>query len=141
LPFVRAESDRAWFRPCDVVEAMHAESRKRHALARRAKGQPLWPKHMARVRSKRKGAAAQLVAGTEYTTNAIGHAIRRACDAAGIPRFGPHSLRHAAASRIYAELGEDAAVATIGHGSPMISRRYTTAARHALAVRTAKDLG
>ena len=34
-----------------------------------------------------------------------------------------------------------AAVATIGHGSPMISRRYTTAARQALAVRTAMQLG
>ncbi|MBZ0153990.1 MAG: tyrosine-type recombinase/integrase [Planctomycetes bacterium] len=141
LPFVREEPDRAWFRPCDVVEAMHAESRKRHALARRAKGQPLWPKHMARVRSKRKGAAAQLVPGTDYTANAIGHAIRRACDAAGIPRFGPHALRHAACGRIYAELGEEAAVATIGHGSPIISRRYTTAARQALAVRAAKQLG
>jgi integrase len=96
---------------------------------------------MARVRSKRKGAAAEVVPGTEYTTNAIGHAIRRACDAAGIPRFGPHALRHAAASKIYTELGEEAAVATIGHGSPMISRRYTTAARQALAVRTAKQLG
>jgi integrase len=140
-PFLREEPDRLWFRPCDVVDAMHAESRKRHALARRAKGQPLWPKHMARVRSKRKGAAAQVVPGMEYTPNAIGHAIRRACDAAGIPRFGPHALRHAAASKIYAELGEEAAVATIGHGSPIISRRYTTAARQALAVRTAKQLG
>lgn len=141
LPFVRDEPDKAWFRPCDVVEAMHAENRRRHALARRAKGQPIWPVHMARVRSKRKGKAARVVPGDEYSSNAIGHALRRACDAAGIPRFGPHALRHAAASRIYAELGEEAAVATIGHGSPMISRRYTTAAREALAVECAKQLG
>lgn len=141
LPFLREEPDRAWFRPCDVVEAMHAESRKRHALARRAKGQPLWPKHMARVRRKRKGAAAQISPGTEYETHAVGRAIQRACDAAGIPRFGTHALRHAAASKIYAERGEEAVVATIGHGSPIISRRYTTAARQALAVTTAKQLG
>lgn len=141
LPFVREEPDRAWFRPCDVVDAMHAESRKRHALDRRAKGQPLWPKHMARVRSKRKGAAGKRAPGKDYTPNAVGRAIQRACDAAGIPRFGPHALRHAAASKIYAELGEEAAVATIGHGSPIISRRYTTAARQALAVHTAKQLG
>lgn len=141
LPFVRDEPDRAWFRPCDVVEAMHAENRRKHALARLAKGQPIWPAHMDRVRGKRKGEAARVVPGDEYSSNAIGHALRRACDAAGIARFGPHALRHAAASRIYAELGEEAAVATIGHGSPMISRRYTTAAREALAVECAKQLG
>lgn len=55
-------------------------------------------------------------------------AVHRACDAAGIPRFGIHRLRHACGTRLVVEAGDDAARVQLGHADERMVRRYSKAA-------------
>ena len=50
-----------------------------------------------------------------YTTAGSRRALERACEAAGVPPFSPHRVRHLAATRVRAALGVDAARALLGH--------------------------
>ncbi len=51
-------------------------------------------------------------------------AIIRACDKAGVPRWSPNQLSHAAATRIRKELGVEAARTVLGHSSAGITEIY-----------------
>lgn len=55
-------------------------------------------------------------------------AVHRACDAAGVPRFGIHRLRHACGTRLVVEAGDDAARVQLGHADERMVRRYSKAA-------------
>jgi integrase len=59
-----------------------------------------------------------------YKPSTYSHAIRRACEAAGVPPWHPHQLRHNAATAIRREFGLDMARAVLGHHSPQITEMY-----------------
>lgn len=59
--------------------------------------------------------------GDVYETKAVRKAIERACDAAGIPKWSPHQLRHAAATAIRKEFGLEAAAIILGHSSATLT--------------------
>jgi integrase len=94
---------RAWY------QAQRAKNRKTSAPAKR--------------KPKRK-ANPQRVPGEFYTTNAFDHAIRRACEKAGVPNWTPNQLRHNAGTRIRAAYGIEAARIILGHASAVTSEIY-----------------
>lgn len=68
-------------------------------------------------------------------------AITRACDAADVPHWSPHRLRHAAGTRIAATEGIEVARATLGHTDVATTRRYAIGADAQLAKRAAARHG
>jgi len=62
-----------------------------------------------------------------YDADAVRRAITRACANAGVPRWTPHQLRHAAATRIRREYGLEAARAMLGHRSSAVTEIYAEA--------------
>jgi integrase len=56
-----------------------------------------------------------------YGTREYDHAIQRACEKAEIPVWSPNQLRHAAATRIRAAYGIEAARIILGHASAVTS--------------------
>jgi len=68
-------------------------------------------------------------------------AITRACDAAKLPHWSPHRLRHAAGTRIAASDGIEVARATLGHSDIATTRRYAHGADAELAKRSAARHG
>ena len=51
-------------------------------------------------------------------------AVARACEAAGVPKWTPHQLRHTAATTIRASSTADEAQAALGHGDLRTTERY-----------------
>jgi integrase len=64
------------------------------------------------------------VPGEHYDGGALRRAIQRACDLAGIPRWHPHQLRHAAATYLRKEFGLDGARVILGHRSAQVTDVY-----------------
>lgn len=62
--------------------------------------------------------------GTRYSVNSYRQAIRRACDRAGVARWRPNQLRHAAATEVRARFGLEAAQVTLGHSTARTSEIY-----------------
>jgi integrase len=75
-----------------------------------------------------------------YSPASIGRALRRACDRAGIPRWAPNQLRHAAATRLRAEVGIETARVVLGHRSAGVTEIYAERDL-SLAQRASLDLG
>jgi integrase len=61
-----------------------------------------------------------------YSTNTYAQAIARACSAAGIPVWRPNQLRHAAAGRVRAAAGLDAAQVALGHANASTTELYAS---------------
>lgn len=68
------------------------------------------------------------------------HAITRACEQLGIPRWTPHWLRHNVATRVRDEFGIEAAQALAGHASPSMTAHYASN-MDGLAVKVAAKSG
>lgn len=81
---------------------------------------PKSPSHENRRRKRNP----QRAPGNWYTTHAYDHAIRRACERAGVPTWTPNQLRHNAATRIRAVYGIEAARIILGHSSAVTSEIY-----------------
>lgn len=62
--------------------------------------------------------------GERYATDSYRRAIYRACDAAGVPQWSPHQLRHNAATNLRREHGIEAARVILGHRSAAITDVY-----------------
>lgn len=62
------------------------------------------------------------------TVNEYRRHLHRAADKAGVPRWSPHRLRHAAGTRIAKADGIEAARAALGHSDTRMSRRYARGA-------------
>ena len=59
-----------------------------------------------------------------YDVGSYRHAIARACDRAGVPRWKPHQLRHTAATRLRRQFGIEAARVILGHRSSAVTEIY-----------------
>jgi integrase len=76
-----------------------------------------------------------------YSKDAIYHAIRRACDRAGVAHWSPGQIRHTAATEIFvAEQSLEATASVLGHTSTRVTRSYVHARGNALALRSATPL-
>lgn len=62
--------------------------------------------------------------GAEYTVDSYRRAIHRACDKAGIPRWSPNRLRHAAATEVRSRFGLEAAQIVLGHSQAAVTQIY-----------------
>ncbi len=62
--------------------------------------------------------------GEHYTTPSYRKAIHRACKAAGVDQWGPHRLRHNAATFLRRQFGIDVASVILGHSSLAITATY-----------------
>jgi integrase len=60
-----------------------------------------------------------------YSTASYRQAVVRACDRAGVVRWCPLQLRHAAATRLREELGVEVARAVLGHRRLSTTELYT----------------
>lgn len=117
-PLLTADPDAYLFRPIDVV----AERRTAMRAARKTKVQP------SQVLRAKKAAARRSKIRDKYDVTCLRRAIYRACDQAGVERFGLHRLRHAAGTRLVLEVGDDAARLQLGHADGRMVRRYSRAA-------------
>lgn len=111
-----ADPDRPLFSP--------AES-KRWYVAQRAAARKT-PRPPSQVQRKPKARPAKSP-GRQWDVAAYGKAIARACRKAGIAPWAPNRLRHAAATRIRAAGGIEAARVILGHASAVTSEVYAEA--------------
>ncbi len=79
---------------------------------------PKRPRECQRKRNPRR------TPGDRYATSAFDHAISRACERAGVPKWTPNQLRHNAGTRIRAAYGIEAARIILGHSSVATSEIY-----------------
>jgi integrase len=71
--------------------------------------------------------------GDRYSRCAPNNAIRRACEAAGVPRWTLAQLRHSRATELRETYGLDVAAAVLGHAKPSMTAHYSrTALAHAI---------
>lgn len=112
----------------------------RHREARRARKTPRWPSHVAAKSAQANSSKGLREPGTRYRTDSYRRAIARACDAVGVDRWTPNQLRHAAATRIRAEYGIDAARVILGHSSAETTEIYAEM-DHQKALQVAQEVG
>ncbi len=62
-------------------------------------------------------AAPKVSPGERYGAGSYRHAVARACDKAGLPRWSPNRLRHARATELRRLFGIEAARVVLGHGT------------------------
>jgi integrase len=62
--------------------------------------------------------------GERYKPRAYAHAVRRACERAGVNPWHPHRLRHAAGTRFRREFNIDVARALLGHRTLRVTDTY-----------------
>jgi len=83
-PFVQLDPDRLWFRPVDAMQEHRAVRRKNRKT-------PLWASHR-KSQERNRRAVPRKSPGQSYSTLAVAHAIRAACQKAGInPAWSPRS--------------------------------------------------
>ena len=111
-PFLKADPDAPLFSPKEAMTAVWAERRARRRT-------PVQPSQRDRRKpDPTKGP------GDRYDTRGIAHAIRHACEKAGVPSWSPHMLRYAAAQRFEREHGLNATRALLGHTSLAMTAHY-----------------
>jgi integrase len=71
--------------------------------------------------------------GERYTTYSYRRAVQRACEAASVPAWFPHQLRHAAATNLRKEFGVEVARIILGHKSAVTTEIYAQADRERAA--------
>jgi integrase len=85
-----------------------------------------------------KGGSDRLFRG--YTSQSYGRAIARACEAAGVPHWHPHRIRHSMACRIRERFGLDGSQAVLGHKTTKAAEIYAKNST-ALAREVVDELG
>jgi site-specific recombinase XerD len=78
--------------------------------------------------------------GRKIARNMLATAIDRATAKAGVPRFAPNQIRHAAATRIRRQFGLEAAQVILGHSNMNTTEIYAEKNVDA-AVKIARDCG
>lgn len=94
-----------------------------HAARGEARVTPRYPSHMKRNATKRKKVKKR-GPGEKYDTAGYGRAIERACEKAGVPRWTPLQMRHAAGTRFRRLFGIEMSRILLGHSSAVTSEIY-----------------
>lgn len=95
----------------------NAEGKRRHAGGARR------PHQKANARKTHR------TVGEHYTTASYRRAIHRACKTAGVEQWGPHRLRHSAATALRREFGVELARLVLGHAHLNVTEIYAEADR------------
>ena len=108
-----------------VFSAREAEA-ERNVQRRALRVTPMKPSDARRQAVRAESGGGREV-GDSYTVDSLRRAISRACAAVGVPRWTPHQLRHAAATRIRKEEGVEAAGLVLGHSNLATTEIYAEA--------------
>ncbi|MBL9079197.1 MAG: tyrosine-type recombinase/integrase [Planctomycetes bacterium] len=128
-PRLKADPEAALFAPQDAWAEF--------AAAKRAGRKTSKTKQM----SRRDARATEVARRPFMDVDAYRRHIERACDKAGVPRWSPHRLRHACATRLVLESGIEGARAVLGHTDERVTRRYSIGADTALAAAVMRKYG
>jgi integrase len=120
-PWLRTDLDEYLFQPREAEAERQAERRR----DRKSKVSP------SQVDRSKPGARRK--PGDHYPPLSYYVAVRRACEAAGVPRWCPNRLRHNAATALRREFGLDVAQVVLGHASPDTTLIYAEADRQRAA--------
>ena len=107
-PFLLADPDSPIFSPRRAMVERWEEQRK-------SAEKPLYGERKRRIERDGFGGKALERIGERYTANAYRTAIKRACEAAGIPPWTPYQLRHTAAQEARANAGVEGVSAVLGN--------------------------
>jgi len=130
LPYiVRKIDDEFIFSPVDTVKQFRAIQREN----RKSKVQP--------SQYDRSKAEPKRTPREKYDTHSYRRAIHRACDKAGIERWSPNQLRHAAGTTTAAHFTLEAAKEFLGHASIKTTEQYYVAPLPELAAEVARKIG
>jgi integrase len=88
-----------------------------------------------------KAARAEPHVGESYDVSTYRRAIHRACDRAGVPRWSPHRLRHAAGTRAFLKAGLEGTQTLLGHADLRTAKRYSEAGKTAKLADLVRRLG
>ena len=110
---LKPDADAYLFSPADAVAHRNAERRE----ARRS---PMTPSQRRRVPRQDPGRAPR----DRYDKRTYNTAIERACAKAGVPRWHPNQLRHAAVTRIRRLHSLEAAQFVLGHAKADVTQVY-----------------
>lgn len=80
------------------------------------------------------------IIGEHYDTATYRHAIHRACDLAGVPRWSPNRLRHTRATEVRQRYGLEAAQVFLGHSRADVTQVYAEV-NHERAIDIAREIG
>lgn len=108
------------FLECDPQEFCFSPARaeaERNAERRRSRQTPMTPSQAARRPQGRK-------LSKQYRKDAYNRAILRACEKADVEPWSPNQLRHARATQLAAEFGQDAARVVLGHSDVRTTQIY-----------------
>ncbi len=86
-----------------------------------------------------KGDGAQRRPGNFYDKDSYRHAIQRAAEKAGVPRWFPYQLRHTAGTAVREALGVEAAQALLGHSRAAMTEHYAKVSE-SKAIEAAKSI-
>jgi len=111
-PYLLREGESYCFSPRESEQKRRAKQR----VQRKTKVQPSQLNRRKR-NPKRK-------VGSHYTRDSYRRAIHRACDSAGVERWGPNRLRHSCGTEVRQRFGLEAAQVTLGHATADITQVY-----------------
>lgn len=132
-PLLKLDPEAAILSPRDAI----AEQKAVKAATRKTRVQP-----SQRLRAQRAAANPKLEVDEFYDANTYRRAVHRACDqAAGVPRWSPHRLRHACATRLFEAGDYEAARAVLGHSRLDMTRHYAKLADSRLATEAMQQHG
>lgn len=117
-PLLSANPDAFLFTPARAMVERKAAWR----AARKSQPQP------SQVERDKRNARKPVRYAEQFDVATLRRAVHRACDDAGVERFGLHRLRHAAGTRLVLEAGDEAARLQLGHADATMVRRYSRAA-------------
>ncbi len=121
LPYLFRDAEAFCFSP--------AESRAKQLADLRTKRKTtVQPSQMNRRKAKPKRRP-----GIRYNRSSYLHAIRRACEKAGVPNWHPNQLRHTRATELRKQFGLDVARVVCGHRDPRTTEIYAERDRETAA--------
>jgi integrase len=117
MPFLDGRDPEAFvFSPAEARRALNAEKKEKRKT-------PRWPSHL-RAQAARTKAAPKRAPRDHYDRHSYAHAVARACEKAGVPRWHPHQLKHAIATEVRRLHGAEAAQVYLGHACLTTSEIY-----------------
>jgi len=139
-PKGRAILERYRDRPEDAFLFSPRVAAEQHAARKRAaRKSKVWPSHRRRYEQQRK-ARPKRAPGEKYSTAAYRRAVARACEAAGVPHWHPHRVRHTTATEVRRRFGLEAVQSVLGHQRADVSEIYAERAE-GLAAQVAAEIG
>jgi integrase len=123
--------------PGDPVFSQRREKAGRFARMRAARKTRVQPSQANRAKGP---GAVQRSTPEQYSGRVYAGIVRKACDAAGVPRWHPNQLRHTFGTEVRARFGLEAAQVLLGHTKANVTQVY--AARDmSLAAKVAEQIG